>query len=253
MTGDAAERGFSSKQAARQWAWDALQEAGAARFPFPPHGRIPNFAGAREAARRLFDEPPWRDARRIKVNPDSPQLAVREEALARGICVFVPTPRLKGGFNRLDPDRIPSQAFREAAALSTMPRWAEAVALADMPQLDAIVTGCAAVTPGGKRAGKGEGYSDLEFGILRELGFQPVPVATTVHELQVVGDFPIEATDIPLAVICTPERALRVAEPPPAPAGIDWRRLDDEALKAMPVLAELRALLDGSPAARGTR
>jgi 5-formyltetrahydrofolate cyclo-ligase len=166
---------------------------------------------------RLFDEPVWRDARCIKVNPDSPQLHVREAALARGIRVYVPTPRLKGGFNLLDPDAIPADKFHEAAALKSMPAWSVAVALEDMPQLDAIVTGCAAVTAGGKRAGKGEGYSDLEYAILRELGFDAVPVATTVHDVQVVTDFPIEDNDIPLSVICTPTRTLRVETPPPAP------------------------------------
>jgi hypothetical protein len=42
----------------------------------------------------------------------------------------------------------------------------------------------------GRRCGKGEGYSDLEFAILRELGHPPVPVATTVHDLQVVDSCP---------------------------------------------------------------
>jgi 5-formyltetrahydrofolate cyclo-ligase len=34
-----------------------------ARFPFPPHGRIPNFAGAEVAAARLLDIEPWKSAR----------------------------------------------------------------------------------------------------------------------------------------------------------------------------------------------
>ncbi len=235
-----ADMNFDDKAGARQWVWDALQDQGAARFPFPPHGRIPNFAGAAAAARRLLDEPPWRDAAAIKVNPDSPQKHVREEALARGIRVYVPTPQLKGGFHLLDPVRIPADRFGAAATLASMAGWSQEVALEDLPQLDAIVTGCAAVTLTGKRAGKGAGYSDLEFAILRELGFDPVPVATTVHELQIVGDFPIEANDIPLGMICTPDRTIRVAEPPPAPEGIDWSRLDDADLDAMPILHELR-------------
>ena len=37
------------------------------------------------AAKRLFDLPRWRDAKRIKVNPDSPQRPVRIEALRRGL------------------------------------------------------------------------------------------------------------------------------------------------------------------------
>jgi hypothetical protein len=36
--------------------------------------------------------------------------------------------------------------------------------------LDAIICGSVAVTRDGRRCGKGEGYSDLEFAILRELG-----------------------------------------------------------------------------------
>jgi len=33
------------KQAVRETVWDAFEERGEARFPFPPHDRIPNFAG----------------------------------------------------------------------------------------------------------------------------------------------------------------------------------------------------------------
>jgi 5-formyltetrahydrofolate cyclo-ligase len=234
-------RDFSSKEQARQWVWDVLDRQGLARFPFPPHGRIPNFEGAEAAAQRLFLEPPWRDARAIKVNPDSPQLHVRQEALSRGIRVYVPTPKLKGGFQLLDPDRIPPSSYRQASTLSSMADWSETVTLSDMPQLDAIVTGCAAVTPGGKRAGKGAGYSDLEYAILLELGHRPVPVATTVHDVQVVDDFPVESNDLPLSLICTPTRILRVAKPPPGPQGVEWSRLSEDDREAMPLLAELRA------------
>ena len=38
--------GFPDKSTARQWVWDRLAAEGVARFPFPPHGRIPNIAGA---------------------------------------------------------------------------------------------------------------------------------------------------------------------------------------------------------------
>jgi 5-formyltetrahydrofolate cyclo-ligase len=83
---------------------------------------------------------------------------------------FVPTPRLRGGFKKLDPCRIPPDKIEAAASLSRGDRWSEEVALADMPGLDAIVCGSVAVTRDGRRCGKGEGYSDLEFAILRELG-----------------------------------------------------------------------------------
>lgn len=48
-----------------------------------------------------------------------------------------------------------------------------------------------------------EGYSDLEFAILRELGHPPAPVATTVHDLQIVESVPRDPTDQPLSVVAT--------------------------------------------------
>jgi len=56
-----------------------------ARFPFPPHGRIPNFAGAWLAAARLPEIEPWKSATAIKVNPDLLQRPLRAEALRPGI------------------------------------------------------------------------------------------------------------------------------------------------------------------------
>src|SRR5712664_1627673 len=120
-------RDFADKSAARQWVWDRLSAEGVARFPFPPHGRIPNFAGAEVAAARLRDIELWKSATAIKVNPDSPQRPLRAEALRRGITVFVPTPRLRGGFKKLDPRRIPPDKIEEAASLSRGDRWSEEV------------------------------------------------------------------------------------------------------------------------------
>jgi len=64
---------FPDENGARQWVWDRLAAEGVARFPFPPHGHIPNFAGAELAAARLLEIEPWKSATAIKVNPDSPQ------------------------------------------------------------------------------------------------------------------------------------------------------------------------------------
>jgi 5-formyltetrahydrofolate cyclo-ligase len=230
---------FADKDEARQAVWDRLQAERLARFPFPPHGRIPNFAGARDAAARLFEVEPWRSAKRIKVNPDAPQRPVREAALRRGITVFVPTPRLRAGFKKLDPARIPEDQIRAAASLSKGAAFAEDVSLEAMPAMDAIVCGSVAVTHDGRRCGKGEGYSDLEYAILRELGHAAVPVATTLHPVQIVRRLPRAPTDLPLSLIVTPDEVIRVDPPPPAPAGIDWARLSEEDLDAMPVLREL--------------
>ncbi len=241
-TCDQTLRSYQSKAAARIAVWDTLLEKNVARFPFPPHHRIPNFNGAKEAAEALFEESPWSTARHIKVNPDAPQRYLRELALRKGIVLFVPTPRLRGGFFRVDPANIPQDKLRDAASLSKGARWATPVSLGDLPQLDAIVTGSVAVTTGGKRCGKGEGYADLEYAILQELGHPPVPVATTVHDLQVVEAFPTDPTDLPLSLIVTPTRRFRIEVREITGVGIDWDRLPNQRLEEMPVLNELKRL-----------
>lgn len=235
-------KGFSDKATARDHVWDRLQEERAARFPFPPHGRIPNFAGAREAAERLLAHPVFEGVRRIKANPDAPQRHVRELAFRRGIVVFVPTPHLRGGFKMFDPEHIPEDKLGEAATLSKGDPWARDVELADLPPMDLVVTGCVAVTRGGRRCGKGHGYGDIEYAILRELGHPAVAVVTTVHPLQVVADFPADTHDLPVSVIATPEEIVEVENPPEPPAGIDWAALPEDAFEEMPVLAELDRL-----------
>ena len=237
-----AKRRFTNKDDARSAVWDRLQAERLARFPFPPHGRIPNFAGAELAACRLFVLAPWKSAKRLKINPDAPQRPVREEALRRGIQVYVPTPRLRGGFMLLDPAQVPPDKIRKAAGLTTGARWAKKIPLMKLPRMDAIVCGSVAVTRSGRRCGKGEGYSDLEYAMLRELGHPPVPVATTVHGVQIVNGFPRDSTDLPLSIIVTPDETIRVRHPPPAPRGIEWTRLTEEDMDEMPVLRELRSL-----------
>jgi 5-formyltetrahydrofolate cyclo-ligase len=235
-----ASRSYGDKAAARQAVWDLLAARKVARFPFPPHGRIPNFAGARQAAERLLAHPLFERVRVIKVNPDSPQRWVRQLALERGITVITPTPRLKGAFRRLDPAIIPRERYGEAATLKRGGKWGEDLTLARMPKVDLVVMGSVAVTRDGRRLGKGHGYADLEYALLRELGNPPVPIATTVHRLQILDDFPVAAHDAPVALIATPEALFEVKRQRRPPRGIDWTKLPREALQEMPVLRELK-------------
>jgi len=79
---------FTSKNDARTYVWDKLQDKKEARFPFPPHGRIPNFNNARQAAERLKKHPIWDGVGTVKINPDAPQRFVRILCLERGIKVL---------------------------------------------------------------------------------------------------------------------------------------------------------------------
>jgi 5-formyltetrahydrofolate cyclo-ligase len=57
--------------------------------------------------------------------------------------------------------------------------------------------------------------------------------------VQIVSGLPQDPTDLPLALIVTPDEVIEVAAPTPAPAAIDWARLSEADLDAMPVLREL--------------
>jgi 5-formyltetrahydrofolate cyclo-ligase len=78
------------KQAIREEIWDNLEDSGVARFPFPPHDRIPNFEDAAAAVDRLEETDAWNAAETIKANPDAPQLPVRRAAVICSQCLLRP-------------------------------------------------------------------------------------------------------------------------------------------------------------------
>ncbi|MBV0924955.1 5-formyltetrahydrofolate cyclo-ligase [Halomicroarcula limicola] len=235
------------KQAIRAAVWDALEAEGVARFPFPPHDRIPNFEGAERAADRLTETAVWDAAETVKANPDSPQLPVRRAALRAGKTVYMAVPRLRDEkcFYELDPDRL--EDIEAAPAVSNVADHAEQVGPEAVESVDLVVSGSVAVTEDGARIGKGEGFSDLEYAVLAELGLvtDATAVVTTVHELQVVGgpegvvesDVPVDAHDVPMDYVVTPERTVETGTPYDRPTGVDWGALSAERIAEMPVLA----------------
>ncbi|WP_122089431.1 5-formyltetrahydrofolate cyclo-ligase [Halalkalicoccus subterraneus] len=230
------------KQALRERIWDALESEGIARFPFPPHGRIPNFAGADEAAERLVETPEWDEVETVKANPDAPQLPVRRRALREGKTLYMAQPRLKSEkpFLELDPAEVSD--IDEATTVSGVAKHGVPRGPDGMPAIDLVVSGSVAMTETGARVGKGEGYSDLEFAVLRELDLvdDDTPTATTVHETQVVDDAPAPAAhDVPMDLVCTPERVIRT-EGGEKPSGIDWSLLPAERIAEIPVLDRVR-------------
>ncbi|MBC7219483.1 MAG: 5-formyltetrahydrofolate cyclo-ligase, partial [Hadesarchaea archaeon] len=94
------------KQSLRERIWRELEASGVAAFPRPIEGRIPNFVGSSEAARRLGSLSEYASAEIIFVNPDAAQLAVREMALRDGKMLLMATPRLRSGFLLIDPAKI---------------------------------------------------------------------------------------------------------------------------------------------------
>ena len=230
-----------SKSALRTLLWERLGERGAARFP-GTKGRIPNFIGAEKAAERLMRTAEWRDARVVKINPDSPQRPLRRAALEAGKILYMPVPRLADArpFFRLSAAELGESTAWEASSIKGATRLGAPVDLDEMAQIDLIVTGCVGVTRRGGRLGKGGGYSDLEYALLRETGLvsEDTPIATTVHSSQIAGvrQLPIAEHDISLDLIATEAKLLRCKDRPKRPAGILWDALDADKIAAIPCL-----------------
>jgi 5-formyltetrahydrofolate cyclo-ligase len=234
---------MTDKQAIRDRVWDRLEAEGHARFPFPPHGRIPNFADAAAAAERTMELPALADADAVKANPDAPQLPLRRTLLRQGTTLYMAVPRLADErcFVALDPEAVAD--VEAAPTVSHMDEYGRRVAPGEVPRLDAIVVGSVAVTDAGARIGKGEGYSDLEYAVLRELDLvdDGTTVVTTVHDAQVVDDeVPVGRHDVPVDVVCTPTRTIRTDGGGEKPPGVFWADLEEERIEEIPVLMALR-------------
>ncbi len=228
----------------RRRVWRTLKESGVALPPFPVEGRIPNFRGTREAALLLSKLPEWVRAKTVKVNPDSPQRHVRELALREGKILVMPTPRIRRGFLILDPSRIPRTRIREASTIKGAFRHGILLPNLDdvemrMPPIDLIVEGSVAIDMECNRLGKGEGYGDLEYALLLLLGkvSENTPVATTIHDLQLVERIPVKPHDLPVDIVVTPSRVKRCSKRP-RPKGIVLESLTEEKVREIPLLRE---------------
>jgi 5-formyltetrahydrofolate cyclo-ligase len=231
------------KQELREQVWDALRDAGVARFP-GARGRIPNFTGAEAAAERLRSTPPWRAASTVKSNPDSPQWPVRQRALEDGYTVFMAVPRLRDArpFLRLDPELLDVRP-RAASSIKGSAEHGIPTAVDELEPVDIVVVGCVAVDPGGARLGKGGGFADLEFALASAAGLigTDTTVVTTVHPLQVVegGRIPMTDHDVPLDAIVTPDEVILCDGGHRRPTGVLWDHLSDGKIAEIPLLERM--------------
>lgn len=232
-----------SKDDIRESVWQSLQKQRAARFPGAA-GRIPNFIGAEACAKQLAEIHYWKGARVLKINPDSPQRAIRQRALADGKTIYMAVPRLRSEkpFIELDPKKLKCSPY-SASSIKGAAQYGRPVTLKGVPQIDLVVCGSVAVNRQGARVGKGGGYSDLEFALLAEEGKirAKAPIVTSVHSLQIVDEeIPMIVHDIPLTAIVTATEVIEIETRYSRPGGIYWNMLPQEKIDAIPVLKESR-------------
>lgn len=232
------------KNEIRRKIWLLMDEKGISKFPKPVYGRIPNFIGSEKAAWRLASLDEFKRARVVKVNPDSPQKMIRYLTLSAGKILLMPTPKLKSSFLILDPKRIPRHAYSEAASIHGAFKYGRQCSVWNLPYVDLVVAGSVAVSKDGVRLGKGGGYSEIEYGILREVNAvdENTPIFTTVHDIQIVDELPREPYDLIVDAIITPTKILRIKRRHELPKGIMWEKLSADKIKETPILAELKKI-----------
>jgi 5-formyltetrahydrofolate cyclo-ligase len=243
-----------TKSEIRQKVWLSMQREGVARFPGTV-GRIPNFVGAERAAQLLREMAVWRRALVVKVNPDAPQLPVRRLALSEGKILYMAVPRLRSEkcFVEIDPQRLGKKAVL-AASIAGACKYGRAVSPREMRPVDLVVCGSVAVGRDGARLGKGGGYCDLEYGLLREEGKvrESTPILTTVHTLQVATDrIAMLPHDLPVDFYVTPQEVVATRPAHPRPRGIYWDLLRPLKINAIPLLRKrMRRGGAGTPSPR---
>lgn len=108
-----------------------------------------------------------------------------------------------------------------------------------------VIIGSVVVSRDGYRIGRGNGFNDLDIGLLIELGsITPnTLIVTLVHDIQVVDNLPtnlFQKHDTPVDMIVTPTEVIRVAKRLPRPTGLHWELLSERRLKIVPVLEVLK-------------
>jgi len=188
---------FRTKQQVREYVWRRIEPF--STFP-PPYNRIPNFRGAEKACERVKELEEWEKAEVVFSAPDSPLRRLRELCLEQGKMLVMAKPHMKG-LVAIDPEKRVRGTLKELLRAGREMDWR------DLPEVDLFVQGCVAVDLAGNRIGKGKGYEDREYSMLKDVKCFVV----VCHELQVFDDlsYLCEEHDVKCDVILTPERVIR--------------------------------------------
>src|SRR5207247_11015776 len=140
---------MKSKDKLRKEIGTRLQKNRVARFP-GAEGRIPNFTDAEACARALAQTSWWQKAKVLKVNPDSPQRAIRQKALSEGKILYMAVPRLHSEkpFIELDPKKLDCAAY-PASSMKAAAKCGRPVTLDEVREIHLIGTASLAVTRSG--------------------------------------------------------------------------------------------------------
>jgi len=222
------------------------------RFHFNFSEFIPDFEGSEACVEKIRGLEEYRRAGVVFITPDNCLVLLRMWAIKDLKKVVMPTYGIRRGFVLLSRELVPEGKEDFAATLDGAELFGRRITLRDvmgLGRVDLIVTGASVVDTRGVRYGKGHGYFDLEWAMLREIGVvdDDTPVITVVHDVQLVEEsIEVSPYDTVTDIIVTPTRIIYTGRPVAKPRGIIWEKLPREMVEEIPPLRELRELKSSS-------
>lgn len=197
---------FKSKDEIRNYVWKLMEKEGFSDFPKPVFGRIPNFKGSVITCEKIREIKEYKTSKVVFSAPDSPLKRLREIVLLDGKILVVALPHIK------DIVEIHERKnYNEATTIKGFEIYGKPL----RNKIDLIVQGSVAVDLKGNRIGKGKGYGDKEYEILKSEGFlnENLKIITIVHEIQIFDDFSYLMTeqDIKVDYIITKKRIIKIS------------------------------------------
>ncbi|RLI79972.1 5-formyltetrahydrofolate cyclo-ligase [Archaeoglobales archaeon] len=194
---------FKTKQDVREYVWKEMRKV--AIPPFPVSGRIPNFKDSAKACERIRELEKYKRSKIVFSAPDSPLRRAREIVLEDNKILLAVKPRMTG-FLILDSSKD--------VTIRGMLRNGKEIKeneLHKLNKVDLFVQGCVAVDVNGNRIGKGSGYGDKEYALLKEHGLLDNSLYVVVaHDIQVFDDlgYLMGEHDVKADVILTPGKII---------------------------------------------
>lgn len=215
------------------------------RFDLDLSRFVPDFVGSERCDEQLCALSEHTAATTIFIAPDNSLANYRQLALAGGKTLIVPTFGMRRGFVLLDGQAIAPTDRAYAATLDGMERVGRVLSLdelRDTGRVGLVVTGAVGVTAQGLHFGGGDGYFDLEWGLLRHCGLVTArtTVVASVHACQVLDAMirPV-AHDAVVDKIVTPDGTRTCSPSLPKPDGIFWDEIRTSLDRARPYVQQL--------------
>lgn len=240
-----------TKRSLRVQTWKKLQEnkygVGFNRI----FNRIPDFVNSDKAALMLAETDEFKNAKNIKIMIDRALHVAKFQALLANKNLYLPGTRdSKALYLKVDvPPNATDEQKKEILNVQDVQNHRTEISLDTKVKLDMVVIGSVVVSRDGYRVGRGNGFNDLDIGLLTETGSltPETIIVTLVHDAQVIEELPtklFQKYDTPVDLIVTATEVIRVDKRLPRPTGIFWELLSERRLKIIPVLQVLKETLE---------